>query len=163
MKKILLTLFAALMAVAGWAQTELLTNGNFESWTEGQPNEWKSTTTASNATLEQSTDAHAGSYAVVVKNATSNKRLAYKELALKAGTYTFSLWVKSPSDDPKGSIRIGYVPLKADGTVGTYVYGDYTNDIATTWVQVTFQFKLDAAATINLVAMNPKTDSKNQK
>ncbi|MBQ2460340.1 MAG: hypothetical protein II505_06665, partial [Bacteroidaceae bacterium] len=86
MKKILLTLFAALMAVAGWAQTELLTNGNFESWTDGQPDHWKSTNTASNATLEQSTDAHAGSYAVVVKNATSNKRLAYKELALKAGT-----------------------------------------------------------------------------
>ena len=163
MKKILLTLFVALMAVAGWAQTELLTNGNFESWTAGQPDEWKSTTTASNATLEQSTDAHAGSYAVVVKNATSNKRLAYKELALKAGTYTFSLWVKSGDAEKKGSIRLGYVPLGADGKVGTYVYGDYTNDIATTWVQVTFQFKLEAAATINLVAMNPKTDNKNQK
>lgn len=163
MKKILLSLFAALLATAGWAQTELLTNGNFEAWTAGQPDDWKTTTTAGNATLEQNTDAHGGSYAVTVKNATSNKRLGYKELRLKAGTYTFSLWVKSASADPKGSIRLGYVPLGADGKVGTYSYGDYKNDIATAWEQVTYEFKLAAATTVNLVVMNPKTDTKNNK
>ena len=92
MRKTLLSLFAmAAVTLTANAQTNLLENGGFESWTDGAPDQWKSTTSASNATLVQSTDAHSGSYAVQVNGASSNKRIAYKELTLKAGTYTFTL------------------------------------------------------------------------
>ncbi len=44
-----------------------LTNGDFETWANGLPTGWKSASTASTATLEQSTDAHGGSYSCIVK------------------------------------------------------------------------------------------------
>ena len=82
MKKLLLSLAAVFAATFAFAQTELLTNGGFEKWTDGQPDEWKSTTTASSGTLTQTTDAHSGSYAVVLKNTSANQRLASKVLNL---------------------------------------------------------------------------------
>lgn len=134
----------------------LLANGDFESWTSGQPDNWKSTSTASNATLSQSTDAHGGSYSVSVGYATQNKRLAYKELTLKAGTYTFSFWAKSTTTDPS-QCRIGYVPVTS-GSVGSYNYATgYTTLSNTAWTQVSNTFTLDATTTICLVVMNPKS------
>lgn len=63
-------------------------NGDFETWVDGKPNNWKTASTAGNATLAQSTDAHSGKYSVKVGGSTSaNKRLGYKEMELKAGTY----------------------------------------------------------------------------
>lgn len=135
-------------------------NGNFEAWTDGQPNCWKSACTASNATLSQSTDAHGGSYSVCVAgSASGNKRLGYKELDLKAGTYNVVFYVKAATTDG-GSARPGYVPV-ADGKVGNYVYGDYVNDLTNTqWTKVTYSFTLDADATVCLVVMNSKNPGK---
>ena len=66
-------------------------NGNFEAWVNGQPNNWATASTAGNATLKQSTDAHSGKYAVEVTHvASGNKRIGYKEIALKAGEYTIT-------------------------------------------------------------------------
>ena len=63
-------------------------NGDFETWVDGKPNNWKTASTACNATLTQSTDAHNGKYSVKVGGSTTaNKRLGYKEMELKAGTY----------------------------------------------------------------------------
>lgn len=63
-------------------------NGNFETWVDGKPNNWKTASSAGNASLAQSTDAHSGKYSVKVGGSTSaNKRLGYKEMKLKAGTY----------------------------------------------------------------------------
>ena len=133
----------------------LLTNGDFEAWTGGLPDNWKSTSTASNATLSQSNDARGGSYAVLVtKGGTANKRLAYKEIALKAGTYTFSFYAKSTTTDPSQS-QAGYVPV-TNGAVGKYVYGGYTTLSNTSWTQVTTTFTLESEATVCLVMMNPK-------
>lgn len=138
----------------GGSTTTTLTNGNFETWADGLPTGWKSASSASNATLSQSTDAHGGSYSVNVNgNESSNKRLASQEIALTAGTYTFSFYVKATTSDA-AQARPGYVPV-TDGTAGSYTYGDYAN-LTTNWTQVSYEFTLDADATVCLVVMNPK-------
>jgi len=134
----------------------LLTNGDFETWTNGQPDHWKTTSTASNATLTQSTDAHTGSFSVSVGfNETSNKRLAYEELKLKAGTYTFSFYAKSTTTNASQT-QAGYVEV-TNGTAGSYKYGGYVTLSNTEWTQVSTTFTLSAEATVALVMMNPKT------
>lgn len=63
-------------------------NGGFETWADGKPTNWKTASTAGNATLSQSEDAHSGKYSVKVGgSASANKRLGYKEITLKAGEY----------------------------------------------------------------------------
>ena len=133
----------------------LLTNGDFETWTGGQPENWKTASSAGNATLTQSTDARGGSYSVSVGfNATSNKRLAYKELTLKAGTYTFSFYAKATTAD-KSQTEAGYVPV-TNGTAGQYKYGGYVSLNNTEWTLVSTTFTLEATTTVALVMMNPK-------
>ena len=140
-----------------------LTNGDFETWASGQPTGWKSASSASSATLEQSTDAHGGSYAVIVKGGgTANKRLASQEISLTAGSYNFSFWVKATTAN-KAQCCAGYVPV-TNGTAGSYQYkknGTSTayETLSTTWSQVSYDFTLDADATICLVVMNPKSSS----
>lgn len=132
----------------------LLQNGDFEAWTGGQPDNWKSTNSASTATLSQSTDAHGGSYAVnVAAQASANKRLAYKEITLKAGTYTIQFYAKG------GQCRVGYVPTKDDGTLGTYSYGGYVDLKADEWTLVSHEFTLSAQTKVNVVVMNPMSNS----
>lgn len=132
-----------------------LTNGDFEAWSGNQPTGWKSASTASSATLAQSTDAHGGSYSVNVNGKEgSNVRLASQEITLSAGTYVFSFYAKATTADAS-QVRPGYVPV-ADGKVGSYAYGDYANVSNTSWTQVTHEFTLDAETTVCLVVMNPK-------
>lgn len=136
----------------------LLTNGGFETWTDGVPNEWKSTSTASSANLKQSSTAHSGNSSVWVEgHADFNKRIAYKELTLKAGTYTMYFYVRGESD--KASVRPGYAVVEngqIDSKTG-YKYGNYTNDIKSTeWMPISHQFTLDAETTVCLLVMNPK-------
>ena len=156
MKKPLLTLAAVFAATLAFAQTELLTNGGFEKWTGGQPDDWKSTTTASSGTLTQTNDAHNGTYAVVLTNTTANQRMASKELKLKAGTYTFSAYVKSSSADAAASARLGYTPV-TDGKVGSYSYATAVTDLNTEWRQLQYEFTLASATMVNLVVMTPKS------
>lgn len=131
-------------------------NGDFEAWKDGQPVNWKTSSTAGNATLSQSTDAHGGSYSVKVGGtATANKRLGYKEIELKAGDYTMTFYAKAATATG-ASVRPGYVQV-TDGKVGTYMYGDYTNDIKNTeWIQITHTFNIASNGTYSLVIMNSK-------
>ena len=129
-------------------------NGDFEIWEDGLPTGWKSASTASSATLTQSTDAHSGSYSVNVKGEESlNKRLASQEINLDADTYVFSFWVKPTTSDP-AQVRPGYVTV-VDGKAGNYKYGTYET-LNSGWQQVSMEFTLEADATICLVVMNPK-------
>lgn len=154
MKKFLLSLFAVAFSFGLSAQTNLLENGDFETWADGVPTNWQTTTKAGNATLAQSTDAHAGSYSCEVAYVTgNNKRLGYKETSLTAGTYTFSFYAKG------GQCRPGYVPV-TDGKVGSYVYGDYATLSSSEWTKVEYTFTLDATTTVALVIMNPKSNDK---
>ena len=158
MKKTLLTLAAVFAATLAFAQTELLTNGGFEKWTGGQPDDWKSTTTASSGTLTQTTDVHNGTYAVVLTNTTANQRMASKELKLKAGTYTFSAYVKSSSADAAASARLGYTPVTG-GKVGSYSFATAVTDLNAEWRQLQYEFTLASATMVNLVVMTPKSTS----
>lgn len=142
--------------------TELLTNGGFENWADGYPTGWKSTSTASSATLEQSTDKRSGTYSVLVKgDPSSNKRLGSTEMTLKAGTYVFSAYFKAATADKAGA-RLGYVPIGDDGIPGSYVYdADYVNDITNTdWVTKSYTFTLTGEQKVCLVVMNPKSPGK---
>lgn len=158
MNKILRYSFIAVMAlVCGTmsAQTELLENGGFETWKDGVATNWQSSNSASSAKVSQSTDARTGESAILVKSdAKSNKRLAYKELNLKAGTYKMSFYAKG------GQVRPGYaisVNGSIDGQKG-YIYGSYAALSATEWKLVENEFTLEAPTTINLLVMNPKTN-----
>lgn len=136
-------------------------NGGFETWVDDKtPELWKSSTSASSATLAKSTDAHSGSYAVQVQGATSgNKRLASTELALEAGTYTYSFYAKG--DGVAAAVASGYVPVTSSG-VGNYEYVKdgtkvvYTDVTPAEWTKISGTFTLTAATTVNLVIMNSK-------
>ncbi len=135
--------------------TNLLSNGDFETWTNGLPDNWKSASTASSATLTQSTVAHAGNYSVQVAGATSNKRLGYKEMNLKAGDYSISFYAKAVNEN--AIVRAGYAVV-VDGKIGSgddYKYGDKIT-ISSEWQQVVHNFTLEADGTYCIVVMNSK-------
>lgn len=137
----------------------LLVNGDCETWSGSKPTNWASACTAGNASLSQSTDAHAGSYSISVGFSESqNKRLAYKELTLKPGTYKFSFYAKSTTANAS-QCRPGYVDV-VDGKANTnYSYGSYAALNNNGWTLVSYEFTLTANTTLCLVVMNPKTTS----
>ena len=140
----------------GDSDAETGDNGNFETWADGAPTNWKTASSAGNATLSQSNTAHGGVYSVKVGGtSSSNKRLGYKELKLKAGKYTLKFYARADSD--KGAaVRPGYVPV-TDGTVGSYVYREgYTDVNNNGWTEITHEFTLDADGTYSIVIMNSK-------
>lgn len=129
-------------------------NGGFESWTDGKPTNWKTASTAGNATLSQSEDAHSGKYSVKVKGVSGkNKRLGYKEITLKAGEYKVKFYVKAATENG-ASICPGIVPV-TDGKVGKYIYGDYVNELKNTeWKLVEQTLKAAEDGTYCFVIMN---------
>lgn len=158
MKKILLSLLC-LIAIAANAQTgNLLQNSSFEEWSENLPNGW-ATLKATNATVEQSSDAHSGSSSVVVKGASGNKRFTSGSYTLEAGTYTISGYFKANGEEA-GHYRLGYIKLKDGVVVDTqkdYIYDDTPAQAATSeWKEETFTFTLDAATEIAVNIMNNK-------
>lgn len=139
---------------------ELLKNGGFENWIDdATPVDWKSTSTAGNATLQKSTDKRSGQFSVFVEgNTSSNKRLGSVEMILKAGTYTFSAYFKAASAEGKASAALGYVLIGDDGKVsGDYKYDDYVNDLTnSSWIAKSYTFTLSVQQKICLVVMNSK-------
>lgn len=131
-------------------------NGNFETWVDGKPNNWKTASSAGNASLAQSTDAHSGKYSVKVGGSTTaNKRLGYKEMELKAGTYKIKYYVKAATATG-ASIQSGFVPV-TEGKVGDYKYSGYINNISNTeWTLVEQELKIPTDGTYCIVIMNSK-------
>jgi DNA/RNA endonuclease YhcR with UshA esterase domain len=132
-------------------------NGDFETWVDGKPNNWKTASTACNATLTQSTDAHNGKYSVKVGGSTTaNKRLGYKEMELKAGTYKIKYYVKAATATG-ASVQSGFVDITAEGKAGNYVYSGYINDIPNTkWTLVEQELVIPADGKYCIVIMNAK-------
>ena len=131
-------------------------NGGFETWADGKPTNWKTASTAGNATLSQSEDAHSGKYSVKVGGfASANKRLGYKEITLKAGEYKVKFYAKAVTE--KGaSVRPGIVPV-TDGKAGDYIYGEYVNELKNTeWKLVEQTLTISADGTYCFVIMNAK-------
>lgn len=140
--------------------TELLRNGDFETWKDNAAEWWASVkTTASNgATLTKTDDAYEGDAAIQIGNTTANKRLAYRELKLKKGTYYFSFMAKAVKGAKKmPSIQYGFVP-SVDGKVGSYVYQDTkTIPSANKWTQYIDTLKFENDTVINLLVMSKKS------
>lgn len=137
---------------------QLVKNGDFELWTNGLPNNWKTASSAGNAKLAQSTDAHGGQYSVQVNGTTANQRLGYEETVYAPGTYTVKFYAKAlggATSEYGPQCRPGYVPV-SDGAVGTYVYGNYATLSETEWTEVTYTFTLAEQTTLCLVVMNAK-------
>lgn len=133
-------------------------NGNFETWVDGKPNNWKTASSAGNATLAQSTDAHSGKYSVKVGGSTSaNKRLGYKEMELKAGTYKIKYYVKAATATG-ASVNSGFVEISAENKpAGNYVYSGYINDITNTeWKLVEQDLVIPSDGKYCIVIMNTK-------
>ncbi len=132
-------------------------NGDFETWVDGKPNNWKTASTACNATLTQSTDAHNGKYSVKVGGSTTaNKRLGYKEMELKAGTYKIKYYVKATTATG-ASVQSGFVDITAEGKAGNYVYSGYINDIPNTkWTLVEQELVIPSDGKYCIVIMNAK-------
>ena len=139
--------------------SEISDNGGFERWTDGVPDNWKTASTAGNATLTQSTTAHGGNYSVQVGgSASANKRIGYKEMKLSAGTYTVKFYAKALAAG--GTLRPGVVSVSSDNKAGTYVYSDYVDNIRTgDWQLVEASLDVPAAGTYCFVVMNQKKDS----
>lgn len=131
-------------------------NGNFETWVDGKPNNWKTASTAGNASVAQSTDAHSGKYSVKVGGSTTaNKRLGYKEIELKAGTYKIKYYVKAATATG-ASVQSGFVPV-TEGKVGDYKYSGYINNISNTeWTLVEQELVIPSDGTYCIVIMNSK-------
>lgn len=131
-------------------------NGNFETWVDGKPNNWKTASSAGNASLAQSTDAHSGKYSVKVGGSTTaNKRLGYKEMELKAGTYKIKYYVKAATATG-ASVQSGFVPV-TEGKVGNYMYSGYINNISNTeWTLVEQELVIPSDGTYCIVIMNSK-------
>lgn len=131
-------------------------NGNFETWVDGKPNNWKTASSAGNASVAQSTDAHSGKYSVKVGGSTSaNKRLGYKEMELKAGTYKIKYYVKAATATG-ASVQSGFVPV-TEGKVGDYKYSGYINNISNTeWTLVEQDLVIPSDGTYCIVIMNSK-------
>ena len=139
----------------------LLINGDFETWTQSEyPDNWKTETTAGNATLSKSSNAHGGLASVQMASNTSNKRLGYKEMTLKAGTYTMTFYAKSADADKTCSVACGYASIDAENKL-TYVYKtgsdsktEYTTATNSDWTQITNTFTLSADTKLSIIVMN---------
>ena len=158
MKKFLLSLLCLVAIVANAQTGNLLSNSSFEEWSDNLPTGW-ATLKVSNATVEQSNDAHSGSSSVVIKGASGNKRFASHSYTLEAGTYTISGYFKANGEEA-GYYRLGYVKLK-DGVVvdsqKDYIYDDTPAQAATNeWKEETFTFTLDTITEIAVNIMNNK-------
>lgn len=157
MKKFLLLILSFITgALMTFAQTNLLENGDFESWTDEVPDNWGSEVSpASNATLSQeSTTVHSGNYAVKMASASSNRRLASKPLTLSAGTYTLSFYAYG------NLVRPGYAII-TNGAIADsqndYVYiADVITLTDSEWTLVSQEFTLEEETTVSIVIMRQK-------
>ena len=132
----------------------LLTNGDFETWSGSTPDNWNGA--AGNATLEKSTDAHGGSAAVLIKTNSANKRLSYKAITLKKGTYNITFYAKAVAGTAK--IAPGYVAI-VNGAPDSqnYKYPETYPEVGTEWTAVNHSFTLDADTELCLVIMKHKS------
>ena len=139
----------------------LLTNGDFEKWTNGKADLWDGV--VGNGTMTQNTDAHAGSYSISLNGASSNKRMAYHALRLKAGTYAISAYGKAATEEG-GAFKLGYAILTAGSVANTqndYIYSSNPVNVTNAaWATDTFVFTLDTDTVVNLLVMNYKNPGK---
>ncbi len=140
---------------------DLISNAGFETWNGATPEWWNSNTSVGNAKVSQSTDAHTGTYALSVKNSSSNTRLAGKPQTYEAGTYDFSFWAKGEG----AGIKYGYATVINDkGGTYSYMKDGSNKDILITatnsWTKYTGTITITeahAANQISIIIMSSKS------
>jgi hypothetical protein len=138
-------LFFTTIALAFWgitsmnAQTNLITNGDFETFgTDGKPTGWSCT--SSSTTYIASTDAHSGSSALSIVTTNANQRNLNQALPtpLTAGeTYTLSFWYKCTSAPTSSTFKSEIQWVGDEGGITPYM--SVTADISelNVWKQAT--------------------------
>lgn len=157
MKKTLLTLLVAATATfTGFAQSNLLKNGDFEKWNGNNLADWGAKESkATNTDIKKATG-RTGNGAEIVellyKGNSKNGRLA-QQLNLKKGDYTLSFWVKGASAGK--SVAGGYVCEK-DGAIDSkhYNYAKSVSVSQDSWTEVKYNFSLQGDSTIWVVVRN---------
>ena len=143
---------------------ELLKNGSFEVWNDTKPEGW-GRESATNATYSKYTEsAQDGTMSVLISNtSTSNKRLGSDDIKLSVGNYTLSVYAKNAVAGATANMKVGYVPIKEDGTVdsGKYNYVSGTTAIALTdeWTKYEYSIELEAEQTVSIVFMSSGSKS----
>ena len=123
-----------------------LKNLSFETWANKAPEGW-GTSKVNSVTFSESTDAYDGTKSVLLKGDTQNKRFASDALKLAEGTYTLTVYAKKAAGNG-GKIRLGYVPLKADGAAESNQAYKYLTDataVTDAWTAYSAEFTVDAA------------------
>lgn len=164
MKKTLLTLLVAATATfTGFAQSNLLKNGDFEKWNNNNLADWgpkgsKEAPTATNVEVKQATGrtGHGAEITELSNNGKfSNVRLSQK-LSLKKGDYTLTFWAKGAVD---GKHALGGYVCEDNGAIKTSNY-NYSSGKTTlskdNWTEVKYNFSLKGDSTVWIILRNNK-------
>lgn len=143
MKKIFTLLF--LGATLALSAQNLLTNGSFESWTDGKPDGWfGSKTNIAVSKAIESADAQDGAKSLnLINTGSSHKRFTSQPFNLTADTaYTLTYYIKG-----EGEVRNSFFNGNIDSNGGGYAtYSPYTT-ASGSWQQVTYTFETDVDVT----------------
>ena len=146
MKKITFLLSFIVCAVLANAQTNLVVNPSFETWTDNSTPapSWTPTIAVNQTFSKESTIVHSGSYSLksvygakATSGVTTGKMITKPYITVTAGTtYTFSFWyyTDAATTNLAGGIRMWGYWENPDGTNGTF---DQTALQPTTYIDLT--------------------------
>ena len=140
------TLLIAFTAISSLAQAQLVDSG-FENWTNDLPDGWfgERSSILAAAVTQVTTNAHTGSYAVRLENASpDHKRFSTQNVSVTAGTeYSITFWARG-----MGDVRFGVYDGHTGSTGG---YGPYSSYITVannnTWAEYTLTTNVVTDAT----------------
>ncbi len=133
--KLLLIPFLLTVIQFGYAQENIIANGDFENGTDG----WK----AMGSTIATSTDAHSGNAAAIVSNRNNPWdaiAIDLKNIIESGKTYKLSAWVKIP--DPAVNFR-ATIQLNVDGDLSYHNFLWDNNPVIGSYAYYTETFTLD--------------------
>jgi len=157
MKKITLLLSFIACVVFADAQTNLIVNPGFETWTDASTlgASWTPTVATSQTFSQESTIVHSGTYSLLSNHAGASgtaKMITKPYIVVTAGTtYTFSFWyyTDAATTNLTGALRMWGYWENPDGTNGTF---DQTGLEPTAYIDLTSsvgswkQFSVDVTA-----------------
>ncbi len=135
MKKLMFGIFVTALVALGivplYAQVEMISNGDFETWSSGpdnDPDDWESETSGISA-RQEGTLVHGGSYSAKLKltSSTATQRFTQVISGITAGNdYTFSFYALDNDTTARARVAIRWYD-SGGGFISGY-YGGYTSD-----------------------------------
>ena len=141
-----------------FAQSNLVQNPSFESWTNGIPDNWSKEGGVN--IYQESNEVHSGTYSVKLEATESDNRGIYQTVTgiSEGATYTISFWVYSISGTGSGGIGIYLTWQDNNGnSVGTS--GPYYNTQTNQWEQVSRDLQAPDGATQLLIKIRAYANS----